>query len=324
MPTTAPRFAPRRLHARLLVALLALLPTAAAQGQSAGARAAEHTADGLTIATYNAKNFFDVFDDPYTEDETTRVKPREQIERMAAALRAIDADVVAFQEVENAEALRAMARELLPGMGYEHIHTSEGNDGRGISVGVMSRLPVRRATTHRFRDLTLPGEDRTWRFARDLLEVRLAVTPKRAMHLYVVHFKSKRDSSGDPESRNWRLAEASAARRIINQRAEHYPDAWCAMVGDLNDTPDSATLDALLNPDGATPLPLTDAHEHLPDSERITYLSKPYRSTIDYILLGPSLTDRLDRRKTRVISAPKLVAGSDHAPLVAHVRVPSR
>ena len=48
-----------------------------------GQEAASTQGKTLTIATYNLKNMFDVFDDPYTSDETTRVKPREDIEAIA-------------------------------------------------------------------------------------------------------------------------------------------------------------------------------------------------------------------------------------------------
>ena len=316
MSTTVRHIAPLLMLATMLTAAL---PTAAVRAQSP-----PRGADALTVATYNVKNFFDVFDDPYTEDETTRVKPRGEIEQLAATLRAVDADVVALQEVENAEALRGMARELLPDQGYRYIHTSAGNDGRGISVGVLSRLPIRSATTHRFRELSLPNTERTWHFARDLLEVCIEVTPEQRMRLFVAHFKSKRDSSDDPESRNWRLAEATAARRIVAQRAAQHPDEWIALVGDFNDTPGSPTLQALLEPADDGRASLIDAHAHLSSSARITYLSKPYRSTIDYMLIGDALEQRLDKRRTRVIQAPRLTVGSDHAPLVARFRLRDR
>ena len=67
----------------------------------------------LTIATYNVQNLFDVFDDPYTKDEGTRVKPLDQIKQIAGVLRKLDADVIAFQELENEGVLREMVRQFL-------------------------------------------------------------------------------------------------------------------------------------------------------------------------------------------------------------------
>ena len=40
----------------------------------------------ITIATYNLYNMFDVYDDPYSADEGTRVKPRAEIENVAQTL----------------------------------------------------------------------------------------------------------------------------------------------------------------------------------------------------------------------------------------------
>lgn len=274
-----------------------------------------HADDGeLVIAAYNAENMFDVFDNPYTDDEGTDVKPRGEIEDIAAALRGIDADVVAFCEVENQGILQALVNEFLGDMGYHHVAVTPTNDGRGINLGVISRYPIDSVTSYRFRELTLPGDDRAWRFARDLMHTRLALPGDRTLDLFSVHFKSKRDSAGDPNSATWRLAEATAAADIIQNVMTHHPDRWIAMVGDFNDTPGSPPLDAL------TGVGLIDAHASLPDAQRITYLREPYRSTIDYILVNRPMRSAMT--DATVPSDPDLLAGSDHAPVVATFRLP--
>ena len=197
----------------------------------------------LTIATYNVENFFDVFDDPYTQDEVTRVKPYQDIAAVASILRTLDADIVALTEVENEHVLQALAREYLADLGYRYVVAGQSNDGRGIRVGVLSRLPIRTVTSYRLRDLTLPGDPGVWRFARDLTQVTIAVSEARELHLFAVHFKSKRDSAGDANSARWRLAEATETRKVVDQvLAQAGPNAWVAVVGDFNDTPGSAPL----------------------------------------------------------------------------------
>jgi endonuclease/exonuclease/phosphatase family metal-dependent hydrolase len=266
----------------------------------------------LTIAAYNVENAFDVFDNPYADDHTMEPKPRWAWEALAAAIRSLDADVIGISEVENEHVLRAMAQELLPDMGYRYITSLPTNSGRGINLGVMSRRPILRVASYRFRELSLPGDQRRWRFARDLLHVTIQATDEHELDVIVVHFKSKRETSGDPQSAAWRLAEATEARRIIEGILEREPDRLLAIVGDFNDTPDSRTL-ATLKADGL----LTDAHTELPPRQRITFLHEPFRSTIDYILASPALAARLVPGSAIVPTDPELLKGSDHAPVAA-------
>ncbi|WP_432799985.1 endonuclease/exonuclease/phosphatase family protein [Poriferisphaera sp. WC338] len=267
-------------------------------------------AEELRVAVYNVENMFDVFDDPYMEDEGTDVKSREEIVQLAKAIRFLDADVVGFAEVENEHVLRAMVQEFLPDMGYDYIACPMTNSGRGISLGLISRKPIVKATSYRWQTFTLPGAKRTWKFARDLTHITVQATKEKVMDVFVVHFKSKRDSAGDKQSANWRLAEATQARKIINQIYDNDPDAWVVMTGDLNDTPESPVLKTLTQDGG-----LVDMHTHLPEEQRITYLNLPHRSRIDYILASPALAKKADKDSAVIVHDKEIIAGSDHAPL---------
>lgn len=267
----------------------------------------------LKIAAYNLWNMFDIYDDPYTQDESTRVKPHEQIQAVAKTLKAIDADIVGCEELENPDILKAMALDFLPDAGYQYFATTEPNGDRGIRVGVMSRLPIIRLTSHKYRTLTLPGEKQTWMFARDLVQVTVQVTDKQVLDLFIVHYKSQRSVSGDTNSRKWRLAEATMTRSIIEQTIKTWPDHWVALIGDFNDKPDSPPIQHLL----AEPKLLFDTMSFIPDDKRITYLHKPYRSTIDFILAGPQLIKHLDKTHTGIPDDESQLTGSDHAPVFA-------
>ncbi len=277
----------------------------------------------LTVMAYNVNNMYDVFDDPYTNDEGTRVKPRREYEQIANLIEKVDADVIALSEVENEGVLKAMVYEVMPDAGYDYIAVMPTNSTRGGNLGVVSRLPIVSMTSHRLVNLAPAGvEPFTFRrFARDLLRVRLAVTPNNTLDLYVVHFKSKRNYGTDIESRKWRLAEAITTRRIIDQHRRTGAD-WVLIAGDLNDTPSSPPVTALLSPRDDAPPPLLDLHAQLPPEKRITYLSRKYRSTIDYLLASPQLAECLVPGSSHVPDDPQLLAGSDHAPVVATFSLP--
>ncbi|MCC6679761.1 MAG: endonuclease/exonuclease/phosphatase family protein [Phycisphaeraceae bacterium] len=295
--------------------LIALCAVLAALLINQSALAGQQT---VTLAAYNIENAFDVFDNPYTDDQDNEVKPRSEWEAIANVLRQVNPDVCAFSELENEYVLHAMVSDFLPGAGYHYVAADHTNSTRGINLGIISRLPILSLTSYRFLELTLPGEEQTWTFARDLWRVTLEAPDGKPLDVFVVHLKSRHDSDDDPNSAKWRLAEASMARRIIDGLLEQNPEARLAIMGDFNDTPGDPAISALTS--GKS---LIDVHANLPAEQRITYLRKPYRSTIDYILASPALVNLLVPGSPRVLQDERLLGGSDHAPVIATFRFES-
>ncbi len=205
----------------------------------------------------------------------------------ALALHAARADVVCLQEVDNKDALevfyqRYLKRLIEPAVAAEKralrqatlrraqpldegaLHAidqrhyydwrvvSEGNDGRGIDVAVMSKIPVSiRTHAHRtFHELGVwTDELRGYRdraggrerrlnpnervFMRDCLEIDIRLNG-RPLTIYTCHFKSMHP--GRDTTRLYRRAEALAVRRIIEERFGRRADeANWIIAGDLND-----------------------------------------------------------------------------------------
>ena len=205
----------------------------------------------------------------------------------ALALHAAQADVVCLQEVDNKEALevfyqRYLKRLIEPATAAEKRQIRQelvragqevdpaalfaadkrhffdwrvvvdGNDGRGIDVGVMSKLPVSvRTHAHRtfqelgvwndelrgYRDRSagrerrLSPSDRV--FMRDCLEIDLKFHG-RPLTIYTCHFKSMHP--GRDITRPYRRAEALAVKAIIKERfGEGAANANWMICGDLND-----------------------------------------------------------------------------------------
>lgn len=295
---------------RVLFVLTLSLAVSASFGQ-------DKEAQTLTVATYNLYNMFDVYDDPYSRDEGTRVKPRAEIEKVAEAIRAINADVIAVQEVENEGILRTMVQKMLGDMKYRHVVVMPTNSERGGNIGVISRKPVVSIKSHRWARLTLEGKESSWRFARDLMQVTIQATESKTLDLFVVHLKSKRTVAGDPNAVMWRSAEALGARRIVDRYLQANPGAWVCLAGDCNDTPDSAPIQLLLKPDAKGKAPLADLHSSLAKEKRITYRSKSYgNSNLDYIMASKALADRVVPDSAIIYSDADKASGSDHLPVV--------
>jgi len=283
---------------------------------------AAQDADVLTLATYNIENAFDVYDNPYSRDEGTDVKLRWEYEKIAEALKATDADVVGFQEVENEAVLQTLVDEYLPGMGYDYVAVPQTNDSRGIKLGLISRLPVVSITSYRWQTLTHPDADRTWRFARDLFHAELKLENGEALHVMVVHLKSKGSRDGDPKSTMWRTSEAMRIHAIIADRLEDNPDERIVLMGDFNSQLGEPGMSAILAPAPGSgpdsPPMLSDSHDLIPMEDRTTYPSERFpNSVIDFILTSPALTAGLIHESAKILSDPDLTRGSDHLPVIA-------
>lgn len=282
----------------------------------------------VTVMSYNVENMFDVFDDPYTTDENTDVKQRDEIVAIAKAIASVDADVVVFQELENEHLLQGMVDAFLGDKGYDYVACQRTNSSRGINLGVISRLPITSLTSHRYKTLKHPDvSDRTWRFARDAMQITLDVDGQ-TLHLFNLHLKSNSSRPGDKHSNYWRTAEAMALKEMVREMVNKNPDALIIALGDFNsnletrpeqDRPWPATK-YLRDPEADGSQLLNDAHDQISDYDKrvtIPAAGKYPAAVFDYIYASPKLHTMLVKNSAKVLNDSKLTAGSDHYPAYA-------
>jgi endonuclease/exonuclease/phosphatase family metal-dependent hydrolase len=290
----------------LLGALLVLGVSLAAQAQSENAAtprqpqaAPQPALSQLRVATYNVLNLFDGYDNPYKSDESTAPKNRWELAALRATIDALEADVLAVQEVEN----RGVLEELNAGLRrpFPVVELIEGNDPRGIDVGLLSRFPLVRTISHRMQPLDAELAPERG-IARDFVVFELAIGPKQRLLVMPLHLKSKRSASGDPQSNKWRKAEALAIADGIRELRKRGFDMPLVLLGDLNDTRDSEPLAPLF-------AKLQDACAGLTDEQRWTHEYSGVKSQIDHVLFDGAL---------KVLEASVLHqedAPSDHSPV---------
>ena len=267
----------------------------------------------VTVATYNVLNLFDEHDDPYHSDEGTGPKPREQREKLAETFRKVNADVIALQEVENRGVLEEFNTTALADLNYREVVLFEGNDERGIDVAVLSRLPIGPVTSYRHRPCR-DGNGRLGRLRRDLLRVRVEPPESLPFDLFVVHLKSK---GGGAESTVIRQAEAAAIRSFLDEILTADPKARFLICGDFNDTCDSEPVRTLLS---AGPGALHPFFNDIPEAERETYNTAPYKSMIDFIFASPAMGGHFESGSYRIFHGSIESSGSDHNPVSARFR----
>lgn len=271
----------------------------------------------LRAATFNTHLFFDPTCDsgrcgagdfeqaPSPQDFALRAAS------LAAAIRALDADVVALEEIETQGSLDALAAHL--GDVYPTSVLGETGFAGSIDVAVLAAGVLLAVRKHRDQPLTRP-DGSTTSFTREFLEVHLQVKGRRVI-LFAAHFRSK--SSDDPGRR---LAEAQAAHDIILRSAKEFPEAVVLLGGDLNDTPGSPPIAAL----EATP-ELVRVAKDRPPASIATYTWNGNAQAIDHLFQAVTASGAYLPASAKAVydTTGKLgLAGSDHAALRADFRLP--
>jgi endonuclease/exonuclease/phosphatase family metal-dependent hydrolase len=220
-------------------------------------------------------------------------------ENTARVVNAIDADVQAVVEVEDRTTLEDFGKLDIIQNPFAWNMLIDGNDTRGIDVGLLSKLPIVNVITHIF-DKTLQGERI---FSRDCLQLELKLSDGRPLHVLINHFKSQ--GYGSPASNNAKR-KLQADRVIEILQDFNLATELVVVCGDFNDKPDSAPLTALLQVSN-----LTDVLTTLPAGEPTwTYKDK---KQIDYLLVSRPLLQGITNagvERRGMTNAEKLTGGA--------------
>lgn len=204
----------------------------------------------------------------------------------ARVIRDVNADILGIVEAESRPALQQFSEDILPAVGgtpYENAMLIDGNDDRGIDVGIAYRntVGIDFIRSHVSEKLANGAN----LFSRDCPEYHFKLPSGKRLLVMVNHFKSK--GFGSQASNNAkRKAQAQRVRELYDERLtdgiEHI-----AVVGDLNDTPDSDPLDPL-----HTGTSLKDIFTHATFNDGGfpgTFGQCNAANKIDYLMLSPKL-----------------------------------
>lgn len=200
----------------------------------------------------------------------------------------VNADIVAVVEADDRISLLRFGEQVLrpiAGINYDHMMLIDGNDDRGIDVGLLCRTPIEVDFVRSHVD---DRSDNGITFSRDCPEFHLRLPDGETLIVLLNHFKSK--GYGRPR-------ESNAKRKLQAQRVREIYDGlidggarYVVVAGDLNDTPDSDPLSPLLR-DGSSLRDISSHPDFVSDGRPGTYANGTASQKIDYILLSPDLYD---------------------------------
>ncbi|WP_166353510.1 endonuclease/exonuclease/phosphatase family protein [Phytoactinopolyspora limicola] len=194
----------------------------------------------------------------------------------------VDADIIAVVEAEDRPSLVRFNHDMLD-RHYRHVMLVDGNDERGIDVGIMTKpgYPIGTIRSH------VDTEDHVGTiFSRDCPQYEVTTPTGVALHVLVNHFKSQ-FGGGD----NKRRRQADAVRDIVDDLVAD--DQHVIVLGDLNEGQPSldeppVNLRAMFDDDG----PLVSCYDldGFDAGERPgTFDTCSIRNRLDYILISHSL-----------------------------------
>lgn len=248
----------------------------------------------IRIASYNVLNYFDDVDDPALSgewDDKDLASRESQLRALATAIREVDADVLALQEVESKDALIRFRDHYLADMAYVHVASLDAGYYRGVEQSVLSRVPITAVENWpglSTADVRRQGEgfqpvpeDPITEVQRSPLMVDLRTDDGYEFTLFVVHLKS-----GGLAHAYRREAEGIKLLELVEERRKDDSSRNIIVLGDFNAKHTYKSM-RLLFESG-----LIDTMQHRAteynDSDTPLWVTHESGRTIDYILVTPS------------------------------------
>ena len=251
----------------------------------------------IKLAFWNVENLFDLEDDPRTRDNDYLIGGKKNVthesytlklENLSEVINQINPDILGLCEVEN----RFMVEELnrFIKRDYAIIHY-ESQDLRGIDVGLMYNRKRLKIVESGPITVNLPTGNPT----RDILYFHCRKDGV-SLHVYVNHWPSK--YGGVNKTIPLRATAAKVLRSHVSTVLADDPAAEIVIMGDLNDTPDDASVKdhlganldlELIGKDGYILWNVMEHWHNNPSGSTYMYAGK--HMVYDHLIVSPGLTD---------------------------------
>jgi hypothetical protein len=199
-----------------------------------------------TVLFYNVENFFDIKDNPETNDDefTPKGDRRWTYKRFNQKIQSISKiilssarwnppELVALCEIENRFVLERLISETpLKTFPYKIIH-KESPDSRGIDVALLYNTDAFYPIEYKYIPIRL--ENDSLLNSREMLYVSGVVNSSDTLHIFANHWPSR--YSGLLESQSLRNLAANRLRSEIENLRKRYSNPKIVIGGDFNDQP---------------------------------------------------------------------------------------
>ena len=214
---------------------------------------ASYAQDAFRVMFYNVENFFDIKDDPETNDNDflpegkkhwTSSKMDEKKNSISKVIAAVGEGtppaIVGLAEVENDYVLKLLTKySPLKKWKYNYVHFNSP-DPRGIDVALLY-------DTQQFSlisSINIPIQFPSGKNTRDVLYVSGTTSFGDTLHVFVCHTPSR--IGGKTQTEYKRMRALSVVKQHCDSIFSISPNANIIIMGDFNDTPSDKSLSVSL------------------------------------------------------------------------------
>jgi len=276
------------------------------------------------VASYNVENYLD------GTSPKGRVKSAESKAAVREGIRAMNPDVLALQEMGGVATLLELRDSLsAEGADYPYWEHVKGADA-DLHLAILSKFPFADRRPRNNDSFNLSG--RRFQVRRGFGEVDIRISSDFSFTLVTAHLKS-RNATPEADASELRLEEARLLRTRIDALFAGNPNTNLIVLGDFNDSPESAVVRTIIGQDqhrliDTCPAERNGAGFRVGSSVSASgkgawtnfFLEKGEYSRFDYILVSPAMAPSLTAGGSFVLDVPNWATASDHRPIAASFR----
>jgi predicted extracellular nuclease len=216
------------------------------------------SANNQVVAFYNVENFFDLENDPRTNDDDftpygdqhwNEERYNHKLQNISTVLYNLGNQapmLIGLVEVENYKVVEDIAETGGLAKTPYRLIQYDSPDRRGIDCALL--YDTRRMIVENQEKLTVSLPDNDDYLTRDILHVTGKLAHNEVLHIFVNHWSSRRE--GTLETEHKRLRAATVLKEKIVEIRQREGDVKIIVMGDFNDEPKSKSVQQTLNAAG--------------------------------------------------------------------------
>ena len=299
----------------LLLSLALLGPCAGCRWQEKKSTGPDYAPgpDEISVMSYNVHQYS--LQDRDGDGQNNDLKPVKERQAVIEIIRQENPDILAVQEMGDPAVFHEFLFSLKQaGLTYEHVEYLQRGKSQ-VTMALLSRFPFSIRDSH-LNDLYSIGEAKM-PVARGFIDVVVQINPTYALRILTAHLKAKVFSPmGHTEMRR---NEARLLNKHVRRALKNDPSANVLVLGDLNDSYQSAALREIM---GKRQRILFDLRPKDAYGDVWTHFNSEDDtcSRIDYFLVSAGLLPEINQEKTRPVRHPLTYEASDHRPIMTVIR----
>jgi len=206
---------------------------------------------GFAVVFYNVNNLYDTINQPdVADDEYTPASGKQwnttkyntKLNNIAKVISSVNApglpEIVGLAEVENKNILKDLvANPLLKSGNYQIVH-EESPDRQGLDVAFLYKKGFFRYLSH--KKIPIDPKLDSALYLRDILYVKGIVNKIDTLHIFINHWKSRKEGSKKTES--IRVFSAKVLEKQVDSLIKLNKKSKIIVMGDFNDEPTDKSL----------------------------------------------------------------------------------